>query len=115
MLIRNSIAPKIPKEERYELTSQLLRAALSIPLNIAEGCGRNSDKDFAKFLNNSLGSANETEYCLLVAYELKYISQDNCSKSNGLVNETKTMLISLLKYIRNQCVAQKENAADQDN
>ena len=49
MYLRKNIAPKLPKEERYELTSQLMRAALSVPLNIVEGCGRYTDKDFAHF------------------------------------------------------------------
>lgn len=52
----------LPKEEMYGLTGQLCRAASSIPTDISEGCGRNSDTEFNHFLNIALGSASETEY-----------------------------------------------------
>ena len=62
-----------PKEEVYGLTSQIRRALASVPTNISEGCGRNSDKEFNQFLNIALGSANETEYLLILSRDLKYI------------------------------------------
>ena len=101
MYIKKNIANKFPKEERYELTTQLLRAALSVPLNIVEGCGRNSDKDFAHFLNISLGSANESDYCCYVALECNYISNEEYDKANKLLNEVRAMLINFIKYLRN--------------
>jgi len=55
------------KEELYGLTSQMCRASMSIPTNIAEGCGRNTDADFARFLQMAMGSASETEYELILA------------------------------------------------
>lgn len=64
-----------PKEEMYGLTSQIRRATSSIPTNISEGCGRNSDKEFNQFLNIALGSANETEYLLILTKDLNYISE----------------------------------------
>jgi len=100
MYIKQKIAAKLPKEERYELTSQLLRAALSVPLNIVEGCGRYTDKDFAHFLNNSLGSVNETDYCCFAAFELKYIGKDEYEALNKLVIEVRAMLIGFLKFLR---------------
>ncbi len=70
LFVKKDITIKFPKEERYELTSQLQRAALSVPLNIVEGCGRFTDKDLAHFLDNALGSINETDYCYFASYEL---------------------------------------------
>lgn len=89
-----------PKEELFILTSQLKRACLSIPLNIAEGCGRFTDADTAHFFQNSLGSAQETEYCLLVAKDLQFIPLAQYETLNRLVNEIKAMLISLIQKIR---------------
>ena len=68
------ITKAFPKEELYGLTSQIRRAASSTPTNISEGCGRNSDKEFNQFLNIALGSANETEYLLILSRDLNYIS-----------------------------------------
>ena len=100
MFVKKTIIPKLPKEEKYELTSQLQRSALSIPLNIVEGCGRYTDKDFAHFLDTSLGSTNEVDYCCYAASELSYITIDEYEKVNKLVNEMRGMLISFLKFLR---------------
>ncbi len=65
---------KFPKEEQYCLTSQIWRASYSIILNIAEGCDRGTDKDFAHYLNNSHTSLNEVVACLDVALDNNYIN-----------------------------------------
>ncbi|HKC34872.1 MAG TPA: four helix bundle protein [Chitinophagaceae bacterium] len=100
MFVKKNIAAKFPKEERFELTSQLLRASLSIPLNIVEGCGRFTDKDFAHFLDTSLGSTNEVDYCCFAAFELNYITKTEYDEVNRLVNETRAMLINFIKFLR---------------
>jgi four helix bundle protein len=100
LFIKKDIVPKFPKEERFELTAQLNRAALSIPLNIVEGCGRFSDKDFAHFLDTALGSTNEVDYCCYAALELDYISKDKYESINNMINEVRAMLISFLKFLR---------------
>jgi len=64
-----------PKEERYGLTSQIRRAAVSIPANIAEGAGRHSRKEFAHFLSNSQSSASELETELIIANRLGYLDE----------------------------------------
>jgi four helix bundle protein len=89
-----------PKHEQFDLASQSKRAAYSITLNIVEGCGRNGEKDFAHFLDMSLGSAKELEYSCLLARDLNYLSNDIYNIVNGKVNEVIAMLISLIKTIR---------------
>lgn len=100
MFVKKNIASKFPKEERYEMTSQLLRPSLSIPLNIVEGCGRYTDKDFAHFLDSSLGSTNEVDYCCFAASELGYVTTEEYNNVNKLVNEVRAMLISFIKFLR---------------
>jgi len=91
---------KFPKEELYGLTSQIRRASASIPTNIAEGCGRNTDADFARFLQIAMGSASETEYQLILAHDLEFLTKDQHEKLHNEVEEVKRMLASLLKTIR---------------
>jgi four helix bundle protein len=100
IFIYTHIAPNFPPDEKYELTSQLKRAAYSVPFNIVEGCGRNSDKDFTHFLDMALGSAHELEYCFLLAKDLSYIDSEKHKKLDKQVNVIKAMLINLIKSIR---------------
>lgn len=69
------ITRDFPKQEVYGITSQICRASVSIPSNIAEGAGRNSNKDFSRFINIALGSAFELETQLIIAFELNYIEE----------------------------------------
>ena len=89
-----------PKEEVYSLTNQLRRAASSIPANIAEGCGKNSQAEFAHFLNISLGSANEAEYFLILSKDLKYLNENIFDTLVKIINEIKAMLIALISKVR---------------
>jgi four helix bundle protein len=100
LIIYNQIAPRIPRIEQFGLTSQMKRAACSVPLHIAEGCGRNSEKDFVHFLDMSLGSAHELEYCLLLVKDLGYLEIDEYNQLNRKMNSIKAMLITLIKMIR---------------
>jgi four helix bundle protein len=93
---------KFPKEEVYNLTSQLRRASVSIPANIAEGCGKNSQAELANFLNISLGSANETEYFLILSKDLDYLTEEQYIILSNNINEVKGMLISLIGKVRNK-------------
>lgn len=89
-----------PSEERFGLTSQIRRAALSIPANNAEGCGRGTDSDFARFIQISLGSASEVEYLLPVVKDLKPMDDDIHGELHGQVVEVKRMLTSFLKKLK---------------
>lgn len=91
---------EFPKEELYGLTSQIRRSSMSIPTNIAEGCGRNTDADFARFLQMAMGSASETEYQLLLSHDLGFLNNEQYDKLNIDVTEVKRMLASLLKTLR---------------
>ena len=94
------ITKLFPKEEMYSLTNQLRRVASSIPANIAEGCGKNSQAEFAHFLNVSLGSANEAEYFLILSKDLKYINENIFDTLLKIMNEIKAMLIALISKVR---------------
>jgi four helix bundle protein len=88
-----------PKEETYGLTSQIGRAASSIPTNISEGCGRRTNGDMNRFFQIAMGSASETEYLLLLGKELDYISQEDCSDLSERIIEVKKMLATLIKKL----------------
>lgn len=94
------ISKSFPKDEIYGLTSQLRRASASIPANIAEGCGKNSQLDLANFLNIALGSANETEYFLILSTDLGYLTNEDFERLSDHINEVKAMLISLIQKVR---------------
>ena len=89
-----------PREETYGLTSQIRRASASIPANIAEGCGRNTVAELARYLNISMGSASELEYHLLLTHDLKYFSSDDYQRLTNQTAEVKRMLTGLIKKLR---------------
>lgn len=72
----HNVSQGFPRVETFALTSQIRRASVSIPSNIAEGCGRSTDADFLRFLDIALGSANEADYQLLMCRDLGYLSVD---------------------------------------
>jgi four helix bundle protein len=89
-----------PADERYGLTAQLRRSAVSVASNIAEGCGRGTDRDFARFLTMATGSASECEYQILLALELGYISENHHDRLVPQVVEIRRMLTSLIKRLQ---------------
>ena len=83
------------KEELFGITSQLRRATSSIPTNISEGCGRNSDKEFNQFLNIALGSALETEYLFILSKDLNYLNQEQFQDLELKINNIKSKIYKL--------------------
>src|SRR5215204_5286710 len=84
-----------PKEERFGLTSQIRRAAVSVPANIAEGAGRESDKEFLYFLSNAQGSASELATEILIARELGYLSLRDYEEANDELGHIGRMIVGL--------------------
>jgi four helix bundle protein len=89
-----------PSEEQYGLTSQMRRSAASIPANIAEGCGRRSDGEMARFLQIARGSASEIEYHIFLARELHYLNEDKFRELRSTADELQRMLTALIQRFR---------------
>lgn len=98
--VYKTVIPKIPEKDSYGgINSQLQRAVLSISNNIAEGCGRKTNKDFANFLHNAIGSCKEVENLLLFVNKLGYISDDKHKELNDKLDLLGKKLMSFLKII----------------
>ena len=94
------ITASFPKEELYGLTSQVRRSCSSIHTNIAEGCGRDGDAEFGRFLYMAMGSVSELEYQFLLARDLKILKATDFDKLNEQLENIKRMLIALIKKVR---------------
>lgn len=95
------VTKTFPVDERFGLTSQLRRATASIPANIAEGCGKNTDPDFSRFLQIAFGSACEVEYHLILSKDLGYLEAESYSFAiNTDLITVKKMLAALITKIR---------------
>ena len=99
-LIVYKLTASFPKEELFALTNQIRRSCSSIPTNIAEGCGRESDADFCRFLQIAFGSANELDYQFILARDLKYFSEDVYTELYEKIFEVKRMLAALIRKVR---------------
>ncbi len=89
-----------PNAERYGLTSQMRRAAISIGANIAEGAGRGSNLELVRFLNIARGSAHELEFQLLTAGDLGFLAAASQSRLQDQVTEVSRMLLGLILKLR---------------
>ena len=96
------ITKNFPTEERFGITNQIRRASTSIAANIAEGCGRNNDKEFARFLNIAYASACEVECLLLISSDLEIIDKNSLSSLNLNLDEIKKMLFSFTRKLRTE-------------
>ena len=94
------VTSEYPDSEKFGIISQIRRAVISIPANIAEGAARNHDKEFIQFLYISLGSLSELETLILVSINLKYITTD---KSEQMIKELiniRKLILGLIKYLK---------------
>lgn len=91
------VTTQMPKEEVYGLTSQMRRAAVSIPSNIAEGCSRNSNKEFIRFLEIAIGSSFELETQLMISADLGFLKKDQVEP---LVSEINTLQVKINAFIK---------------
>lgn len=94
------LSHSFPREELFGLTSQMRRCGVSVPSNIAEGCGRGSDADFARFLVIAMGSTSELEYQLLLARDLGYVETTHHQSMQDKTIEVKRMLASLIQRVQ---------------
>lgn len=101
VILTYRLTNQFPKEELFGLASQMRRAAVSIPSNIAEGHGRNSDKELIRFLYISLGSASELETQILLSNKLDFLKEDSFNQLNELNNEIIKMLVALIRSKNN--------------
>lgn len=94
------VTASFPKEELYSLTTQLCRAASSIPANLAEGCGRDIDGEFSRYCSIALGSASELEYHLLLAKDLNLLRDSAFRDLAAQTIKLKRMLCALHKKLK---------------
>ncbi len=93
------VSKGFPSDERFGLTAQLRRSAVSVPANIAEGCGRDTDREMARFLSIAAGSACETEYYIILAHDLSFIDKNAYDELDRQINEIKRMLNSFMQKL----------------
>jgi four helix bundle protein len=94
------ITANFPVEERYGLTNQIRRASVSIESNISEGCGRDGDREFSRFLNIAQGSAYEVKCQILIARDLGYIDSNKSQLLTDKINEVSRMINSLNQRLK---------------
>ena len=98
--VYQKVLPCFPSHEKFDLQNQIKRAAYSVPLNIVEGAGKFTEKDFARFLDNALGSVHELEYGCFLAKDLNYLTENQHIEIKQKTNEVKAMLIGFIKALR---------------
>jgi four helix bundle protein len=94
------VTSQFPREELYGLTSQIRRASVSISANIAEGCGRDSERELLRFMRIAMGSSSELEYELLLAQDLGFISDEEFNKIQGNLVEVRKMLNAFIQKLK---------------
>ena len=98
-----SILKQYPKEELFAISNQMRRCVVSIPANIAEGCGRKSKAELSQFLHIALGSASELETFFVISQKLNYITSEEYDKLNSSLLEIIKMISGLGKKLQATC------------
>jgi four helix bundle protein len=93
------VTAQFPREELYGLTSQVRRCSASMGANIAEGCGKDGNRELYRFLQIASGSASELDYHLLLAKDLKYLAEIDYARLSGQLLEFRKMLTALLQKV----------------
>jgi four helix bundle protein len=99
-----------PKEELFGLTSQLRRAAISIGANLAEGCGRRTTAEFARFIRIAMGSASELDYHLLLCRDFEFLNKEVYDRTSKELVRVRKMLFALLSSVERQIQAKAFSA-----
>ncbi|MEQ8581132.1 MAG: four helix bundle protein [Marinoscillum sp.] len=94
------VTKQMPLEEQFGFTSQMRRAAVSIPSNISEGCSRSSNKEFVRFLEIAIGSAFELETQLILSLDLKYIKEEDALQLIDLLNQLQLKINAFIKSVK---------------
>lgn len=102
MVYKMTKSSSFPREEMYGLVSQIRRAAVSVPSNIAEGSARNHNKEFIQFLYVASGSLAEVETQLIISQNLEFISNDEFEVMNNKLILIRSQLTGLIKYLKNK-------------
>ena len=100
VLLLYKVTQEFPEEEKYGLTNQIHRVWVSIPSNIAEGCGHESKKEFARYLQIAAASSSELQYQLILAKDLGYLKENQYTELASIIEELKKMMFVFTKCIR---------------
>lgn len=96
------ITKEFPNNEIYSLVSQMRHSVISIPTNIAEGSGKESEKDFARYISIAIGSSSEIDYLIELSKDLNYIDKDEYKSLNKKISDIRKQLFGFYKKLKNQ-------------
>jgi four helix bundle protein len=102
------VSRQFPRDEIYGITGQLRRASVSIGANLAEGCGRRTSNELARFVRIALGSASELDYHLLLSRDLGFMTGDDFASASARLTEVRKMLTSFLQSVEEQIEIQSK-------
>jgi four helix bundle protein len=95
-----TISDKFPEKENFGITSQLRRAAVSVSCNISEGAAKSPNKDFNRFLEMAIGSANEVENLIIICNRLRYIKDEDSNIAIDKIHEIGKMIVGFQKTLK---------------